>query len=603
MAKQSKRKPTLSQNLVGVATVGMPPPVRSSSGKPIGRATAVDRVACLGDQRGGFHSMEWLKRSRRHAAWNGYGRPYRNNETGWLPAGRPGCPGIGQQPVPQGPSLPLATTPLPFGSPAQPVPASLAQAQAAYAQALALEQAKHPASIDYYYAAISASWLALTTSSTAAPAASLDPQAWAIYHDSLARLILEGQRHGRLDPRRGLTINTASGQLVIPTRYFGFSWKPEDFHQLLVVGDYRTKRPRHVYRRPGLGVPLVVMRYQNGGGGFLGEQHPFAATAVLRPDVRAANATDSPSASVPGDAGPSLDFCDSLTIRQVPLAGMQLDLAADISAPFALATSQADQIKLRDLLLPGSSTNPAQLLFVEPYRPGKIPVVFIHGLLSEPSTWADPVNDLRAVPQVTERFQFWDFRYPTATSFLDSAAALREQLQQAVATVDPLGTDPALRQMVLVGHSMGGLLSKLQVTSSGSAIWSRVANRPLETIVADEGTKARLRRDCILRAVTLGATRGFCRHTPWRLVHRLQLHWPADFVVHRAVARVGQNSPAADPEQSEHVFTRRHGRFSQQCRPARAHQSFVGSDAADAGQSAGANALDHRSRLSHAHRR
>ncbi len=99
------------------------------------------------------------------------------------------------------------------------------------------------------------------------------------------------------------------------------------------------------------------------------------------------------------------------------------------------------------------------------------------------------------MPQVTERFQFWDFRYPTATSFLDSAAALREQLQQAVATVDPLGTDPALRQMVLVGHSMGGLLAKLQVTSSGSAIWSRVANRPLETIVADEGTKARLRRD------------------------------------------------------------------------------------------------------------
>jgi pimeloyl-ACP methyl ester carboxylesterase len=160
-----------------------------------------------------------------------------------------------------------------------------------------------------------------------------------------------------------------------------------------------------------------------------------------------------------------------------------------------LAASQADQIKLRDLLLPGSSTNPTQLLFVEPYRPGKIPVVFIHGLLSEPSTWADPVNDLRAIPQVTERFQFWDFRYPTATSFLDSAAALRDQLQQAVATVDPLGTDPALRQMVLVGHSMGGLLSKLQVTSSGSAIWSRVANRPLETIVADEGTKARLRRD------------------------------------------------------------------------------------------------------------
>ena len=118
---------------------------------------------------------------------------------------------------------------------------------------------------------------------------------------------------------------------------------------------------------------------------------------------------------------------------------MELDLAADITAPFALETSQADRIKLRDLLLPGSSTNPGELYFVEPYRPGKIPVVFIHGLLSEPSTWADPVNDLRAVPQVTERFQFWGFRYPTATSLLDSAAVLREQLLAGGRHGRPLG--------------------------------------------------------------------------------------------------------------------------------------------------------------------
>jgi hypothetical protein len=108
--------------------------------------------------------------------------------------------------------------------------------------------------------------------------------------------------------------------MVVPTSYSGFSWKPEDFHQLLVVGDYHTKRPRHVYRRPGLGVPLVVMRYQNGNGSFLREQHPFAATVVLRPGLRTAGAIGSPSASVPGEAGPSLDFYDSLTIRRLPRA-------------------------------------------------------------------------------------------------------------------------------------------------------------------------------------------------------------------------------------------------------------------------------------------
>jgi len=399
-------------------------------------------------------------------------------------------PSASQEPTP-----PRQVTPLPLGPAGQPTAASLVRAQADYAQALALQQANHPGCVDYFYAAISASWMALNSSASAAPSQSFDPQAWSIYHDSLARLILEGQQHGRLDPRRGLVIDTASGQLMIPARYFGFSWKPEDFHQVAVVGDYRTERPRHIYRRPGLGGPLIVVRYQNGTGGFLRAQHPFAATAVLRPTLHSAEAAGFQPAGIPPDAGPSLDFCDSVTIRQVPLAGMQLDLAADTTAPFAVVANQAEQIKFRDLLLPGSSTNPAQLFFVEPYRPGRIPVVFIHGLLSEPSTWLDPVNDLRAVPQVAERFQFWGFRYPTATSLLDSAAVLREQLQLAVATVAPLGNDPALRQIVLVGHSMGGLVSKLQVTSSGSLIWSRVANRPLETIVADEGIKARLRRD------------------------------------------------------------------------------------------------------------
>jgi len=402
---------------------------------------------------------------------------------------------LGQQFLPLPPSLPLATTAVPFGPQAYPVPPTLARAQAAYAQALALEQTDHPGSVDYFFAAISDSWLALSPTAAVAASQPLDPHAWAIYHDSLARLILQGQRHGRLDPRRGLTINTASGPLVIPTRYFGFSWKPDDFHQLLVVGDYRTKRPRHVYRRPGLGVPLVAMRYQNGVGGFLLEQHPFPATAVLRPAIHSAGTADSLSATVPRDAGPSLDFYDSLLIRRVLLSGRELDLAGDITAPLAVGTSRTEQLPFRDLLLPGSSTNPAQLFFLEPYRPGKIPVVFVHGLLSEPSTWADPANDLRAVPQVAERFQIWGFRYPTVDPFLESATALREQLQQAVAAIDPGGTDPALRQMVLVGHSMGGLISKLQVTSSGSTIWSRFANRPPEAIVADEATRAKLRRD------------------------------------------------------------------------------------------------------------
>lgn len=143
----------------------------------------------------------------------------------------------------------------------------------------------------------------------------------------------------------------------------------------------------------------------------------------------------------------------------------------------------------------GSSTNRPELFFLEPHRPGRIPLVFIHGLLSDPSTWVDQANDLRAIPQVSERYQIWGFRYPTVDPFLQPAAALREQLQQAVTAIDPSGTDPALQNIILVGHSMGGLIAKLQVTYSGTTLWDAFANRPLETIVAEDSIKARLYRD------------------------------------------------------------------------------------------------------------
>ena len=60
-------------------------------------------------------------------------------------------------------------------------------------------------------------------------------------------------------------------------------------------------------------------------------------------------------------------------------------------------------------------------------------------------------------------FQFWFFTYETGNPILYSAMRLREALETAVATLDPAAQDPALRQMVLLGHSQGGLLVKLMV--------------------------------------------------------------------------------------------------------------------------------------------
>jgi hypothetical protein len=90
------------------------------------------------------------------------------------------------------------------------------------------------------------------------------------------------------------------------------------------------------------------------------------------------------------------------------------------------------------------------------------------------------INELRAWPEFHRRFEPWVFHYPTGTAFLQSSAALRQQLRAAVRQCDPQGTDPAMRNLVLIGHSMGGLHAKLQVVEPGNQLWDAVATVPFD---------------------------------------------------------------------------------------------------------------------------
>ena len=108
---------------------------------------------------------------------------------------------------------------------------------------------------------------------------------------------------------------------------------------------------------------------------------------------------------------------------------------------------------------------------LEPYEPGKIPVLMVHGLWSSPMTWMEMFNDLRSVPEIRKHYQFWFYEYPTGQPFWVSAAQMRHDLAKLRDVLDPRHLEPALDQMVLVGHSMGGLVSRLQTVDSGDGYW------------------------------------------------------------------------------------------------------------------------------------
>jgi len=148
---------------------------------------------------------------------------------------------------------------------------------------------------------------------------------------------------------------------------------------------------------------------------------------------------------------------------------------------------------------------------MQPYEPDKIPVVFVHGLWSSPITWIQMFNDLRNSPEIRRHYQFWFYLYPTGEPFWFAAARFRTDLANARSALDPGHENPALDQMVLVGHSMGGLISRLQTLDSGDDFWHVLSDRPLAQLKAEPDTRAKLRElvyfhpnPSIQRVITIG---------------------------------------------------------------------------------------------------
>ena len=109
------------------------------------------------------------------------------------------------------------------------------------------------------------------------------------------------------------------------------------------------------------------------------------------------------------------------------------------------------------------------------------------------------VNDLLDDPRIRDRFQFWFFTYDTGNPVLYSAALLREALRDAVHKLDPANTDPALSEMVVIGHSQGGLLAKALAVDTGDRLWNAIATKPLDEIDISAAQRELLRRTMFIK--------------------------------------------------------------------------------------------------------
>ena len=305
-----------------------------------------------------------------------------------------------------------------------------------------------------------------------------------LYNRGLARLITVGQElEGHPSTWKSVPGVNESIPITI-ARGDGF-WDPAYFERIIPTDELAQTGIAIEHRRYGVGATMVGYRNNQEGESRQDKRYPVHITRPVTAILRYAL-----------DGGLILGFADPLRMpRMETPRGSSLPIAANVTSPLAYLVDVSPLYTAEN----PSFMNPEEfapytgLYMSEPYDPNKIPLVLVHGLWSSPLTWIQMTNEVWGDEFLREHFQVWYYAYPTGQPIIYNAAKLRKNLESFRMSVDPDDDDRASREMILVGHSMGGLLSNMQVKKSGSLLWDTRFTKPLDQMKLDDDGREFLR--------------------------------------------------------------------------------------------------------------
>lgn len=345
---------------------------------------------------------------------------------------------------------------------------------------------------DYYLGSAVYAWLFLFGDGETPPPGAFDRRyraACDFYNHSLGLALTDKKSTNGIvklqDGRRRLPV----GEIHIQIHHVDERSLSAGFDRILLADSFLVKGLSTRNREPGLGTPVICVKPETSRWAY---RSSTPASILLQcPSSLAAVATTNGTAS--------LGLYSPFETTSVKIGSAEVPIESDLTAHLAYNLSDSRVWKLGRLhFLAPAEHIPSQLLQNQPYNPERIPLVLVHGTFSSPLTWAEMANTILSDPVLRRRYQIWSFIYGSGNPLVRSIGDFRGALQTEIDRLDPAGTNQLLRQMVVIGHSQGGLLTKSAVVHTGDEIWNIISTNRLEDLRVSEAERSRIRKSLYL---------------------------------------------------------------------------------------------------------
>ncbi len=289
-----------------------------------------------------------------------------------------------------------------------------------------------------------------------------DLTAMAEYNETVGNVISQISFRMTKKAAAPITLRTLDGDYPLIIDTAGID-NTASVDRLIPVDSIKVKRGlRSEVRVDGIGAPLVVRQHWTPGD-------PMIATTGLWYPVTAILDLDEPLRPIMRFMDPTQSENTLVTVGENDLP-MQADYTASIARD--LFDRQSQFVNLSGLIKYEKFSKHMGLFRISAFDPGKIPVVFVHGLKSTPNTWNNTINEMMADPVIRDKYEFWNFGYPTGAPVPFLSAKLRTEIERMRAY--RRGRGSACNRVAIVAHSMGGLISKPLTQNSGTGLWDQV---------------------------------------------------------------------------------------------------------------------------------